>query len=158
MSSKRTYIATFWRSNLQLENGGYYTTKEFQSVSLQGATKQAERYAASNMYGGMAVKSVELKQENSNMETTVFYVAVAYNGGFNPTVVEKFDNRRRQLCDSYVPRKATPVYCTRASNRMGRHSSRECMTLAAADRNGLGATPTAALSLILAFAILLRSN
>jgi hypothetical protein len=66
MSSKRTYIATFWRSNLQLKNGGYYTTKEFQSVSLQGATKQAERYAASNMYGGMVVKSVELKQENSN--------------------------------------------------------------------------------------------
>lgn len=66
MSSKRTYIATFWRSNLQLKNGGYYTTKEFQSVSLQGATKQAERYAASNMYRGMAVKSVELKQENSN--------------------------------------------------------------------------------------------
>lgn len=94
------------------------------------------------------------------METTVFYVAVAYSGGFNPTVVEKFDkkNRCRQLCGSYVPRKATQVHCTRASNRMGRHSSRECMTLAAADRNGLGATPTAALSLILAFAILLRSN
>lgn len=36
--------------------------------------------------------------------------------------------------------------------------TRECMTLAAADRNGLGATPTAALSLTLAFAILLRSN
>lgn len=66
MSSKRTYIATFWRSNPQLKNGGYFTTREFQSVSLQGATKQAERYAASNMYGGMAVKSVELKQENSN--------------------------------------------------------------------------------------------
>lgn len=48
----------------------------------------------------------------SKMETTVFYVAVAYSGGFNPTVVEKFDNknRRRQLCGSYVPRKATPVY------------------------------------------------
>lgn len=41
--SKRIYIATFWRSNPQLKNGGYYTTKEFQSVSLQGATKQAER-------------------------------------------------------------------------------------------------------------------
>lgn len=67
MSSKRTYIATFWRSNLQLKNGGYYTTKEFQSVSLQGATKQAERYAANNVYGGMAVKSVELKQENRLM-------------------------------------------------------------------------------------------
>lgn len=94
----------------------------------------------------------------TNMETTVFYVAVAYSGGFNPTVVEKLDNRRRQLCSSYVLCKATLVYCTRASNRMGRHSSRECMTLATADRNGLGATPTAALSLILAFAILLRSN
>ena len=32
------------------------------------------------------------------------------------------------------------------------------MTLAAADRNGLGATPTAALSLILAFAVLLRKQ
>lgn len=29
MSSKRTYIATFWRSNPQLKNGGYFTTKEF---------------------------------------------------------------------------------------------------------------------------------
>ena len=66
MSSKRTYIATFWRSNLQLKNGGYYTTKEFQSVSLQGVTKQAERYAANTVYGNMAVKNVELKQENSN--------------------------------------------------------------------------------------------
>lgn len=44
------------------------------------------------------------------------------------------------------------------SNRMGRHSLGECIILAAAERNGLGATPTAALSLILAFAILLRSN
>lgn len=37
----------------------------------------------------------------SNMETTVFYVAVAYNGGiFNPTVVEKFDNKAD--ADSYA--------------------------------------------------------
>lgn len=27
------------------------------------------------------------------METTVFYVAVAYSGDFSPTVVEKFDNK-----------------------------------------------------------------
>lgn len=67
MSSKRTYIATFWRSNPQLKNGGYFTTKEFQSISLQGATKQAERFAADNVYGGMAVKNVELKQENKLM-------------------------------------------------------------------------------------------
>lgn len=35
------------------------------------------------------------------METTVFYVAVAYNGGnFNPIVVKKFDNKAD--ADSYA--------------------------------------------------------
>lgn len=35
------------------------------------------------------------------METTIFYVAVAYNGDiFNPRVVEKFDNRTD--ADSYA--------------------------------------------------------
>lgn len=37
----------------------------------------------------------------SDMETTVFYVAVAYDGNiFNPTVVEKFDNKAD--ADSYA--------------------------------------------------------
>lgn len=36
----------------------------------------------------------------SDMKTTVFYVAVAYNGDFNPTVVEKFDNKTD--ADSYA--------------------------------------------------------
>lgn len=37
----------------------------------------------------------------SNMETTVFYIAVAYNSSiFNPTVVEKFDNKTD--ADSYA--------------------------------------------------------
>lgn len=35
------------------------------------------------------------------MKTTVFYVAVVYNdGNFNPTVVEKFDNKTD--ADSYA--------------------------------------------------------
>ena len=34
------------------------------------------------------------------METTAFYVAVAYNGSFNLTVVEKFDNKTD--ADSYA--------------------------------------------------------
>lgn len=35
------------------------------------------------------------------METTVFYVAIAYSGGiFNPTVVEKFNNKTE--ADSYA--------------------------------------------------------
>lgn len=65
MNSKRTYIATFWRSNPQLKNGGYFTTKEFQSVSLQGATKQAERYTKGMIYDSLNLISVELKQENN---------------------------------------------------------------------------------------------
>ena len=51
MSSKRTYIATFWRSNPQLKNGGYFTTKEFQSVSLQGATnKNLQQYGNNEIF------------------------------------------------------------------------------------------------------------
>lgn len=34
------------------------------------------------------------------METTVFYVAIAYSGDFNPIVVEKFDNKTD--ADSYA--------------------------------------------------------
>lgn len=43
MNSKRTYVATFWRGNPQLKNGGYYTTKEFQAVSHKAAERQTER-------------------------------------------------------------------------------------------------------------------
>ena len=64
--SKRTYTATFWRSNPQLKNGGYYTTKEFQAVSHKAAERQAERYTKGVVYGGLDLISVELKQENNN--------------------------------------------------------------------------------------------
>lgn len=66
MNSKRTYVATFWRGNPQLKNGGYYMTKEFQAVSHKAAERQAERYAKSIIYGSLDLVSVELKQENSN--------------------------------------------------------------------------------------------
>ena len=66
MNSKKIYIATFWRGNPQLKNGGYYTTKEFQAVSHKAAERQAERYAKGMVYGSLSIISVELKQENSN--------------------------------------------------------------------------------------------
>lgn len=68
MNSKRTYVATFWRGNPQLKNGGYYTTKEFQAVSHKAAERQAERYTKGMVYGSLDLVSVELKQENSNGE------------------------------------------------------------------------------------------
>lgn len=64
MNSKRTYVATFWRGNPQLKNGGYYTTKEFQAVSHKAAERQAERYTKGMVYGSLSLVSVELKQEN----------------------------------------------------------------------------------------------
>ena len=66
MNSKRIYIATFWRGNPQLKNGGYYTAKEFQAVPHKAAERQAERYAKCMVYGSLSLISVELKQENSN--------------------------------------------------------------------------------------------
>lgn len=66
MNSERTYIATFWRGNPQLKNGGYYITKEFQAVSHKAAERQAERYTKSMVYGSLDLISVELKQENNN--------------------------------------------------------------------------------------------
>lgn len=66
MNSKRTYIATFWRGNPQLKNGGYYTEKEFRAVSHKAAERQAERYTKNMVYGSLSLISVELKQENSN--------------------------------------------------------------------------------------------
>jgi hypothetical protein len=66
MNSKRTYIATFWHGNLQLKNGGYYMTKEFQAVSHKVAKRQAERYMKGMVFGSLNLISVELKQENSN--------------------------------------------------------------------------------------------
>lgn len=68
MSSKRTYIATFWRGNPQLKNGGYYTTEEFRAVSHKAAERQAKRYTKGMVYGSLDLISVELKQENSNGE------------------------------------------------------------------------------------------
>lgn len=66
MNSKRIYVATFWRGNPQLKNGGYYTEKEFRAVSHKAAERQAERYIKNMVYGSLNLISVELKQENSN--------------------------------------------------------------------------------------------
>ena len=66
MNSKKTYVATFWRGNPQLKNGGYYTAKEFRAVSHKAAERQAEKYTKGMVYGSLDLISVELKQENSN--------------------------------------------------------------------------------------------
>lgn len=66
MNSKKTYVATFWRGNPQLKNGGYYTTKEFQAVSHKAVERQAEKYTKGMVYGSLDLISVELKQENSD--------------------------------------------------------------------------------------------
>lgn len=37
----KKYIATFWRGNPQLKDGGYETTREIEAVSITSARKKA---------------------------------------------------------------------------------------------------------------------
>ena len=83
MSSKRIYNMVLKATDVCPE-GELLTDKELERMKLNNVKRDwpetskvkvygedvyfnfGVRYAASNMYGGMAVKSVELKQENSN--------------------------------------------------------------------------------------------
>ena len=56
----KTYIATFWRSNPQLKNGGYETTREIEARTIASATKKAREIAETCRYGSMELQSVEL--------------------------------------------------------------------------------------------------
>lgn len=75
--SKRTYMYNVvLQENDVCPQGELLTDKELERMKLHNPRRDwpktakakvyAERYAANNVYGGMAIKSVELKQENSN--------------------------------------------------------------------------------------------
>ena len=68
MGSKRTYIATFWRGNPQLKNGGYYTTKEFRAVSHKAAERQAERMPFSRALARV-LTTVQLEASGRSIST-----------------------------------------------------------------------------------------
>lgn len=56
------FVATFWRSNPQLKNGGYLTKREIEARTVRDARSQARRIENSVAYGGMTLRSIERKE------------------------------------------------------------------------------------------------
>lgn len=59
----KKYTATYWRSNPQLANGGYETTREIEAKTIASARKKAREIAERSAYGSMELLSVEMKKE-----------------------------------------------------------------------------------------------
>lgn len=56
----KTWKVTFWRSNPQLKNGGYETTRTVEARTESSAWKKAEKQYCKCIYGGMTVLKVEV--------------------------------------------------------------------------------------------------
>lgn len=59
----KTYIATFWRTNSQLAEGGYETTRTIEAKTIASAKKQAKEIAERCVYGSMTLLDVKLKKD-----------------------------------------------------------------------------------------------
>lgn len=59
MATMKKYIATFWRGNPQLKNGGYETTREIEAVSITSARKKARELCERTLYGSKELLSIE---------------------------------------------------------------------------------------------------
>lgn len=59
----KKYTATYWRSNPQLANGGYETTREIEAKTIASARKKAREIAERRAYGSMKLLNVEMKKE-----------------------------------------------------------------------------------------------
>ena len=55
----KKYIATFWRGNPQLKDGGYETTREIEAVSIASARKKARDIEDGCVYGSMSLLNIE---------------------------------------------------------------------------------------------------
>ena len=55
----KNYKATYWRSNPQLSNGGYETTRAIDARTLVSAKKKAQQIADKCVYGGMTLLKIE---------------------------------------------------------------------------------------------------
>lgn len=55
----KTWKVTFWRSNPQLANGGYETTRTVEARTENSAWKKAEKISKATIYGGMTPLAVE---------------------------------------------------------------------------------------------------
>lgn len=54
----KTFIATYFRTNVQLKNGGYETTRTIEARTLASAKKKAEKLTECS-YGAMSLIKIE---------------------------------------------------------------------------------------------------
>lgn len=60
----KTYEARFFRENIQLQNGGYETSRKIEAKTLKQAQKKADEICEKQVYGGMYLLSIEeVKQQ-----------------------------------------------------------------------------------------------
>lgn len=55
----KKYIATFWRGNPQLHNGGYELKMTIEARTEMSAKKKAEKRAENTSYGYMSLTNLE---------------------------------------------------------------------------------------------------
>lgn len=55
----KKYVATFWRANSQLKNGGYETTRTIEAKTIKSAEKKARELADNCVYGSMSLLEIE---------------------------------------------------------------------------------------------------
>lgn len=58
----KTYVATFFRHNPQLANGGYRTERRIEAVSITSARKKAREYTEGVTYGSMELLDVRREE------------------------------------------------------------------------------------------------
>lgn len=58
----KKYTATYWRSNPQIANGGYETTREIEAKTIASARKKARELESGCVYGSMELLKVEVKE------------------------------------------------------------------------------------------------
>lgn len=68
----KKYIATFWRGNPQLKDGGYETTREIEAVSITSARKKARDIEDGCVYGSMSLLSIEKEAVNESGKITAY--------------------------------------------------------------------------------------
>lgn len=54
----KNFVATFWRGNPQLKNGGYETTRKIEAKTIASARKKAKEYEDC-IYGSMTLLKIE---------------------------------------------------------------------------------------------------
>lgn len=60
MAAMKTWKITLYRSNPQLKNGGYETTRKIEAATKNSALNKAKKKFENPIYGGMTVIDAEL--------------------------------------------------------------------------------------------------